>query len=92
MDHIVPSRAVSIWSWGSVRVFAKAAQHNPVAVRTMMVVDPGKLPLCHQFPIPTIQPLAYLAAEFAGNAGLGVVMMRIVSGFSMLGMFPDPAT
>src|ERR1700690_3288469 len=87
--HMVPSSALSISSCGSVRVLANAAQHIPVAVRTMMVVDPGRLPLCHQFPLPTIQPLAYLAAE---DAGLGVVIVRMVSGFSRLGMLPDPPT
>jgi hypothetical protein len=30
------------------RVFVSAAQQNPEAVRTMMVVVPGRLPLCHQ--------------------------------------------
>jgi hypothetical protein len=58
----------------------------------MMVVEPGRLPLCHQFPLPTIQPLAYLAAEDAGNAGVGVVIVRMVSGFRRLGMLPDPPT
>ena len=60
-----------------------------------MVVDPGKLPLCHQFPLPlllTIQPLAYFAAEDSGYAGLGVVITRMVSGLRKLAMFPDPAT
>src|SRR5271156_6301753 len=92
MFHSIPSRAVSISSCGSVRVLANAAQHNPVAVRTMMVVDPGKLPLCHMFPPPTIQPRAYFAAEVFGKAGLGVVITRMVSGFRMLGIDPDPPT
>ncbi len=42
---------------GSVRVFVSAAQHKPVAVRTMSVVDPGKLPSCHQLPAPLFLPL-----------------------------------
>ena len=74
MFHIIPSIALSISSCGSVRVFARAAQHIPFAARTMMVVDPGKLPLCHMFPMPTIQPRAYFAAQLPGNTGLGVVM------------------
>ena len=71
-----------------MRVFVSAAQHKPVEVRTMIVVEPGRLPLCHQFPAPsflTNQPRAYLADEAAGYAGLGVVIIRIVSGFKRLG-------
>ena len=83
---------LSISSCGSVRVLANAAQHNPAAVRTMMVVDPGKLPLCHIFPPPTIQPRAYFAAAVFGKTGLGVVIARMVSGFRMLGIDPDPPT
>ena len=78
-----------------MRVFVSAAQHNPLTVRTMIVVVPGKLPLCHQFPAPlfvTIQPLAYLAGEFCAYAAAGVVIIRIVSGFSIAGILPDPAT
>src|SRR3984885_5972712 len=74
MFHIIPSSALSISSCGSVRVFVRAAQHIPVAVRAMRVVEPGKLPLCHKLPEPTIQPRAYLAAEVLGKAGLGVVI------------------
>src|SRR6202044_375526 len=92
MFHIIPLSALSISSCGSVRVLVRAAQHIPVAVRTMRVVEPGKLPLCHQLPEPTIQPRAYLAAEAAGKAGLGVVMTLIVSVFKMLGMGPEPPT
>ena len=88
MFHIISSRAVSITLEGSVRVLVRAAQDKPVEVRTMIVVDPGKLPLCHQFPKPlfrTIHPLAYLAGEPCGYAGDGVVIIRIVSGFRRLG-------
>ena len=52
-----------------MRVLVSAAQHMPVEVRTMMVVEPGRLPLCHQFPAPsflTIQPLAYFPGEDCG--------------------------
>ena len=89
MFHIIPSSAVSISSCGSVRVFVRAAQHIPVAVRTMMVVEPGKLPLCHRLPEPTIQPRAYLAAEVLGKTGLGVVMTWMVSAFKILGSAPS---
>jgi len=61
MSHIIWSRAVSIWLEGWVRVLHRPAQQKPVEVRTMMVVVPGRLPLCHQFPAPlsrTIQPRA----------------------------------
>ena len=61
MFHIIWSRAVSIWLEGWVRVLHRAAQQRPVGVRTMMVVEPGRLPLCHQGPAPllrTIQPRA----------------------------------
>ena len=61
MFHIIWSRAELISSEGSVRVLHRAAQQKPVGVRTMMVVVPGRLPLCHQFPAPllrTIQPRA----------------------------------
>ena len=37
-----------------------------VEVRTMMVVEPGRLPLCHQFPAPsflTIQPLGIFSGR-----------------------------
>ena len=46
----------------------------PEAVRTMMVVVPGRLPLCHQLPVPllrTFQPRAYFTGEFCGYAGAG---------------------
>src|SRR5271154_865688 len=89
------SNAPLISSEGSVRVFVSAAQHIPVAVRTMIVVVPGRLPLCHQFPAPlfrTIHPLAYLPAEPSGYAGLGVVMILMVSGFSKLGIPGKPVT
>jgi len=69
MSHTISSSAASISSDGCVRVFVNAAQHMPLAVRTMIVVEPGKLPLCHQFPAPsflTIQPLAYLPGEDCG--------------------------
>ena len=59
--HIILSRALLIWSEGSVRVLHRAAQQKPVAVRTMIVVVPGRLPLWHQLPAPllrTIQPRA----------------------------------
>ena len=43
----------------SRRVLVKAVQHNPLAVRTMIVKVPGRLPLCHQFGIRfTHQPQA----------------------------------
>jgi hypothetical protein len=61
MFSIIWSRAVLIWSLGSVRVLHRAAQHMPEGVRTMREVVPGRLPLCHQFPAPlsrTIQPRA----------------------------------
>lgn len=68
MFHIISSRAVSITFDGSVRVFVSAAQQNPVGVRTIIVVEPGRLPLCHQFPESTltIHPLAYLAGVVCG--------------------------
>ena len=41
------------------RVLVKAAQQNPLWVRTMMVEVPGRLPLCHQLlALLTAQPLA----------------------------------
>ena len=40
----------SISSDGCMRVLVGAAQHNPVAVRIMMVVEAGRLPSCHQLP------------------------------------------
>ena len=92
MFHIIPSSALSISSCGSVRVFVRAAQHIPVAVRTMIVVEPGKLPLCHTLPAPTIQPRAYLAAEVLGKAALGVVMIWMLSAFKMLAIGPEPPT
>src|SRR5271156_1511865 len=92
MFHVIRSSAVSISSCGSVRVLVRAAQHIPVIVRTMMVVEPGKLPLCHRLPEPTIQPRAYLAAEALGKAGLGVVMIWMVAAFKMLGIVPEPPT
>ena len=91
MFHIIPSSALSISSCGSVRVFVRAAQHIPVAVRTMMVVEPGKLPLCHRLPEPTIQPRAYLAAEVLGKTGLGVVMTWMVCRFQNAGDRPRAA-
>jgi len=42
--HIIASRFRP-----SARVFVMAAQHNPLAVRTMMLKVPGRLPECHQF-------------------------------------------
>jgi hypothetical protein len=94
MFHIMSSSAVSIAFDGSVRVFVSAAQQNPVGVRTIIVVEPGRLPLCHQFPESTltIHPLAYLAGVVCGYAGLGVVIPLIVSGFSSAGIFGAPAT
>jgi len=67
-----------------VRVLANAAQHIPVLVRTIMVVLPGRLPLCHQLPAPSGR--AYFSSEFCGEAGEGVAMIRIVSGFSKTGI------
>src|SRR5664279_1671072 len=52
MFHIILSIAIFISSAGSARVLVSAAQHMPVAVRTMIEVVPGRLPLCHQFPAP----------------------------------------
>src|SRR3984957_21219658 len=92
MFHIIPSRALSISSCGSVRVLVSAAQHIPVAVRTISVVEPGKLPLCHRLPEPTIQPLAYFAVEVLGKTGQGVVITWTVSAFKMLGIGPEPPT
>jgi len=41
------------------RVLVSPAQQNSPEVRTMMVIVPGRLPLCHQFPSRfTHQPLA----------------------------------
>ena len=41
------------------RVFIRAAQQNWLCVRTMMLIVPGRLPLCHQLLIGlTCQPLA----------------------------------
>jgi hypothetical protein len=92
MFHIIPSSALSISSCGSVRVLVRPAQHIPLAVRAMMVVEPGKLPLCHTLPEPTIQPRAYLAAEVMGKTGQGIVMTWMVSAFKMLGIGPEPPT
>jgi hypothetical protein len=40
-------------------VLAKAAQHNPLCVRTAIVAAPGRLPLCHQLlALLTAQPFA----------------------------------
>ena len=45
--------------WPVLRVFVSAAQQKPEAVRTIMVVVPGRLPLCHQlFALLTAQPRA----------------------------------
>ena len=42
-----------------VRVFARAAQHRPLEVLTMIEVVPGIEPLCHQlFSVLTIHPFA----------------------------------
>lgn len=95
MSHIIVSSAALISSEGWVRVFVNAAQHNPLAVRTMIVVVPGKLPPCHQLPAPlflTSQPLAYFAGEFGGYAGAGVVIVRTVAGFNRAGRLPAPVT
>lgn len=44
---------------GCLRALVSAAQQNPEEVRTMMVVVPGRLPLCHQLPaVLTAQPRA----------------------------------
>jgi len=43
-----------------------------------MAVVPGRLPLCHQLPLPlflTFQPLAYFTSADEGFARLGVVML-----------------
>ena len=95
MSHTISSNAPLISSDGSVLVFVNAAQRIPVAVLTMIVVVPGKLPVCHQFPAPsllTIHPRAYFPGEPAGYAGLGVVIILIVSGFSKLGIPGNPVT
>jgi hypothetical protein len=52
MFPIICASAVSISLDGSVRVFVRTAQHMPFAVRAIMVVDPGRLPLRHQSPAP----------------------------------------
>lgn len=46
MFGIICARAVSISFDGSVRVLVRTAQQMPFAVRAIMVVDPGRLPLC----------------------------------------------
>ena len=54
----------------------------------MIVVLPGRLPLCHQLPAPlfrTIHPRAYRASP-AGYAAAGVVISLIVAGFSSAGI------
>ena len=57
-SHIIWSIALPVSLEGS-RVLARAAQQNPLAVRTMMLVVPGKLPPCHQLGRRfTAQPLA----------------------------------
>src|SRR6516162_9723312 len=94
MSHTIWSSAVLIVLEGCVRVLVSAPQHMPFDVRTMMLVVPGKLPPCHQLPLPlsrTIQPRAYLAAP-GGYAAAGVVMVTIVSGLSRLGTPGAPAT
>src|ERR1700678_748669 len=75
--HIISSR-LSL----SPRVLAKAAQHNPLAVRTMVERVPGRLPPCHQFgTLLTAQPQAY-----PGSAALPVVMVLMVFAASMFGV------
>ena len=67
---------------GSVRILVSAAQYMPFAVRTMFVVDLGRLVFCHQSPAPlsrTIQPRRGVSG-LAGRAGAGVVMAWIVAG------------
>ncbi len=62
MLHIIWSSALLISSEGWGRVLVSAAQLRPEAVRTMIVVVPGRLPLCHQLPSPlsrTFHPRAY---------------------------------
>jgi len=64
------------------RVLARAAQENPVAVRTMIAVVPGRLPLCHRLPLPslrTFQPRAYFTAVPGSLAGPGVVIAAMLS-------------
>src|SRR5580693_4210892 len=57
MLQLSRSRSLSIAEFA--RVFVKAAQQNPLWVRTAMVEVPGKRPLCHQlFALLTSQPLA----------------------------------
>src|SRR6516165_372614 len=95
MSHTIWSSAVLIVLEGCVRVLVSAPQHMPFDVRTMMLVVPGRLPLCHQLPLPlsrTIQPRAHFACEFAGYAGAGVVMIATVSGLRMLGTPGAPPT
>jgi hypothetical protein len=66
-------RSMFHMSWSS-GCCIRLAQPKPVGVRTMMMVVPGRLPLCHQFPAPlfrTIQTRAYRS----GQAGAGMVMI-----------------
>ena len=61
-----------------LRELASAAQHSPLAVRTMIVAEPGRLPLCHQlWRELTAQPLAYpaLACVAVVMDGEPVVLM-----------------
>ena len=82
MSHTIWSRARLMSSQGWRRVLISAAQQKPVAVRTRMAVVPGRLPLCHQLPLPlflTFQPLAYFTSAEEGFAGPGVVILAIES-------------
>jgi len=67
---------------GLRRVLMSAAQQKPLAVCTRMADVPGRLPLCHQLPLPlflTCQPLAYFTSADGGFAGLGMVIAAMES-------------
>src|SRR5262249_54348218 len=70
------------------RVLMKAAQQNPLCVRTPMLDVPFMLPLCHQLSaLLTSQPCGW--RDFAEE---GVVMIWIVSGLRLLGGLLNPPT
>ena len=59
MSQTMLSRASPMSGWPVVRVFVSAAQQKPEAVRTMIVLEPGRPPSCHQLgALLTAQPRA----------------------------------
>jgi hypothetical protein len=72
---------------------ALVASTSPCWCALIIVVVPGRLPLCHQFPLPssrTFQARAYFTGGFCGKTAAGVVISRTVFGFNKLGLLGKP--